>query len=895
MLNNINNNRGMILGVMLASMFMLSSAIVLSSRATDTVRSAQRYFSGSSTKNSMAIVRDFLIQRSADVDNDGHFELLKEASGNTIPLAIPINPVDNYGTAYRYCTWDAGALNSVDATYSQNNAAPPVAGLIGRIISGGSDRIVSTDCAAVVADGDDILLEILENAVSYSNAALGGWADKGDFMAQLNPTDKIITGSAAIPTHQLEVMGGNTAANGLAIGNVEIFNSGGNSAQINVTGGFLNINGGGLQISAVQFVDASRNVTAGNVTVGGTLTVTGATVLNGTLTANSGIATTTLSTSGMATLNSLAVTNNATISGTLTVTGGLTASGGITTTTLSTSGAATLNSLAVTNNATVGGSLTVTGAVNLAGGNFQMAGTNVINSARNLVGINAVAQNLIPLTNSTYNLGGGAGSQFLNIYGQNIYQNGNKVIDSSTLTGTANYITKFTGANSVGNSQLYDNGTNVLIATAVDNSSGAKMQVAGGLFVGAGATGALTLSGTGSTNANSPILNFWGGYAAGRTSVGPAIQGIASGAWGMHDLVFFQHNAADYLTAYEAMRLTAGGNLLLGTGTDNGSRLNINGSGYFNAGAAGSLILTSSASTNDNSPSLAFFGDASGGKLAVGPAIQGISSGDYGRHDLVFRQHNADDYTTSAEAMRLSKAGNLLMGTISDDGINKMQIVGGLFVRGSVGFRLEPSGALTLSSTNTGDNSPSLNFWGATEAGATSVGPSIQGVASPINATFGRHDLVFRQHDGDDYTSVSDSMRLTYRGNLLIGHSVDDGVNKLQVAGGINLSSGSLKFPDGSTQNSGSGTAKAWVRWSWPNTIQSSYNVASITNNGNGTVTIAFATAMADSNYAVSLSSNNSAADAQQRGLVVSGTPTAASVTVAAPVSQSICSAVIFR
>jgi hypothetical protein len=251
------------------------------------------------------VVRGFIIQHSADIDNDGHFELLKEGVSNSIPLAIPVSPIDSYGSAYRYCTWNPGAANLVDITYSQNNVAPPNAGMIGRIISAGTDKTFQTVYSDVSSKGDDILLEIYENSVDYTNAALGGWKDNGTYMSQLNPSDKIVTGSTVAPTHQLEIMGGNAAANGLAIGNVEIFNNVGNSAQINIPGGTLNLNGGGLQMSGVVFVDAAKNVSmttlasTGNSTVGGTLAVTGTSLMTGALTANGGIGTTTLVTSGL--------------------------------------------------------------------------------------------------------------------------------------------------------------------------------------------------------------------------------------------------------------------------------------------------------------------------------------------------------------------------------------------------------------------------------------------------------------------------------------------------------------------------------------------------------------------------------------------------------------------
>jgi hypothetical protein len=48
-------------------------------------------------------------------------------------------------------------------------------------------------------------------------------------------------------------------------------------------------------------------------------------------------------------------------------------------------------------------------------------------------------------------------------------------------SGTTNYITKFTGSTSIGNSLIYDNNTNVLVSSSTDNGSGAKLQVTGGV------------------------------------------------------------------------------------------------------------------------------------------------------------------------------------------------------------------------------------------------------------------------------------------------------------------------------------------------------------------------------------------------------------------------------
>jgi hypothetical protein len=98
-------------------------------------------------------------------------------------------------------------------------------------------------------------------------------------------------------------------------------------------------------------------------------------IVPGALSANGGVATTTLSTSGAATLNSAAITNNATVGGTLAVTGATTLSsrldvaGNVTVGTtdapsdLTVTGATTLNGLTVTGVTTLTGALTVSGGL----------------------------------------------------------------------------------------------------------------------------------------------------------------------------------------------------------------------------------------------------------------------------------------------------------------------------------------------------------------------------------------------------------------------------------------------------------------------------------------------------------------------------------------------------
>jgi hypothetical protein len=64
------------------------------------------------------------------------------------------------------------------------------------------------------------------------------------------------------------------------------------------------------------------------------------------------------------------------------------------------------------------------------------------------------------------------------------------------------------------------------------------------------------------------------------------------------------------------------------------------------------------------------------------------------------------------------------------------------------------------------------------------------------------------------------------------------------------------------TQNGMTGIAKAWIYWNGGSTpaIQGSFNFSSVTRNSEGNYTLAFTTAMANANYAVtSIGQNNNA------------------------------------
>ena len=99
-------------------------------------------------------------------------------------------------------------------------------------------------------------------------------------------------------------------------------------------------------------------------------------------------------------------------------------------------------------------------------------------------------------------------------------------------------------------------------------------------------------------------------------------------------------------------------------------------------------------------------------------------------------------------------------------------------------------------------------------------------------------------------------------------------------------------------------TAKAWVNFNGTGTvaIRAAGNVSSITDNGTGDYTVNFTTAMADANYAASVTTQRQATNSLGYGMIIQGvSPTTTAIRVGHSVGSgllddaSIVSVAIFR
>ena len=897
------NEKGSVLLYALAAMSIIPVAITAVNKASLAVKSANKSMQSNSVKQGMYMVRDFIIASAKDVDNDGYYELPKEAAGNTVPATLGVGTIDSYGTAYKYCTWDLGAANGVDSSYSQNNVAPPHAGQMGRLISAGSDKTIQTACTDSGSSGDDVVVDIYQANVTNSNGGVSGWSHIEPNVSLLNPLDNVGLGTST-PTHKLELAAGTTPAAGIALGDVEIYRSAANTMALS-TGNSLNVVSGTIQIAGGTVIDASKNITAATM-AGTTMTLSGGSLsmTNGTSNmmlmgaAGVGAPTTVARSAGTKMVLSPTVgvgsadyamgveaaalwqsvntsassfkwyagaSNVMTLDGSghlgigtapnpsysLNAVGAVNASaiyvggvllptvaaGTVAGQTLYWNGTQWTQTSGVTYNSG-------TGNVNVAAGAIQIAGVSVLDSSRNLVGVNTVGQNLLPSANNTYNLGA-VGTQWANIYGNGVYQGGNQVAD--VFGSTIGYMPKYTGVHTLGNSLIYDNGTGVGIGTT---SPARQLTIHGGA-------------------ANSHILlqtTASGGAINNGFDLVLATTGDAQ-VWNYQNanLVFGTANN-------ERMRITAGGNTLVGTTTDDGvNKLQVSGSiassteiatggytklygnkqtgfsgdattmglsammwnptssggetGFMNAKGAGNaggfkfyqwdgttatatatLSATGALTMNGKMTSAGLVStvaiaslvrDVDNSTLQVIGGINGASGTAnimlYGKsHPTapgraeIFADNFAVSAATSPYASKflINSAGNTLIGTTVDDTVGKLQVNGHISTNGSlmVGTSGVTVNPMVIIKGTAGSYYPGIQIW----SGYNTVNPtwSFNQQAANGNAlNYGEGAFIINEYSTTVAGAITERMRIS-AGNVIIGGGTDYG-SKFQVGGAI--------------------------------------------------------------------------------------------------------------
>jgi len=285
----------------------------------------------------------------------------------------------------------------------------------------------------------------------------------------------------------------------------------------------------------------------------------------------------------------------------------------------------------------------------------------------------------------------------------NIPQYQSVLTNPVTGTGTTNYIPKFTAASTIGNSQIFDNGTNVGVGTA---SPLGKFHIESTAAQGATA---LTLQTSNSSGPNSTIR--WVNDVNTQTVAIGSNYGVAN-------------NGIEFIIGTTTqMNLRNNGNLLVGTTTDAGYKTDI-------AGTLRSTLGANFATTSGNvgigtaSP-LQKLGVAGNGQfnVASGSVFVAVSSGASNSLQIATDASNNYLYGTGAipltfstngsEKMRISSDGELLIGTTTDAGDYKLQVSGNAYVTGTTVL------AATSGNVGIGTTDPDVGALGGKVFGVT--------------------------------------------------------------------------------------------------------------------------------------------------------------------------------
>ena len=260
-------------------------------------------------------------------------------------------------------------------------------------------------------------------------------------------------------------------------------------------------------------------------------------------------------------------------------------------------------------------------------------------------------------------------------------------------TGTTNYIPKFTSSSAIGNSNIYDDGTNVGIGTT---SIGSRLQVNGNAAIGYSASTAAPTNGL-AVSGNVGIGTTLPDRLLVISATNPSMSIKSTTTTGFSELYFgdsaadlgwlgYAHNG-DYMyfgvNNAERMRITSGGNIGINTTSPNVSGFN---RALTISSANSGIELTSSTNVLEGS-----IGSNTAGLILEGIGTSGM------------RFFTSASGATS-ERMRINSAGNVLIGTTTDAG-QKLQVNGsGLF-----------TGVITANSGT--NNTPSLLVYGNTGSG----------------------------------------------------------------------------------------------------------------------------------------------------------------------------------
>lgn len=233
---------------------------------------------------------------------------------------------------------------------------------------------------------------------------------------------------------------------------------------------------------------------------------------------------------------------------------------------------------------------------------------------------------------------------------------------TSTVSGTTNYVPKFTSSTVLGNSQIFDNGTNVGIGTATP-ISGSVLDVTGSTNI----YPRIRSTGTGEA------FQFYQNSNSGTTAGDGLFVGINSG----NDAFFYNAEATParfFTSGSERMRITSDGNV--GIGTASPSRLL-----DIQSTSSSAVFRLKGGTSNDQGSAIYYtFAGSTSTYMAIGDRAA-IFGGKVDSLASIFTNSTIPlifDIGASEKA-RFNTSGELLIGTTTDAGAYALQVAGAIY------------------------------------------------------------------------------------------------------------------------------------------------------------------------------------------------------------------------